>query len=174
MNRFMRINTLILLGSALCSMSAMAQTGTGASQPGGRPIDRSVPAIAGLRVGVTARFSASGTSSEGKVAKIRPDSIWVSSGGGLIALPLQSVDSAWTLERRTEKGAAIGAVAGAIGVGTLAAFYLNILCENSNGCGSDYPLAVIFGGLIGALPGTLVGAGVGSLVQRWQRRIPER
>ncbi len=172
MNGIMSFTAPLVLACALCTGVAFAQAGAGISREATRSGVRPIPRIAGLRVGVTAAFLAGGERTEGKVTKIRSDSIWVSSRGSINAIPLQGVDSAWSRERYTGKGALIGAVSGAVAVGTLGALFVNGLCDSANGCGNDYPAAVLVGGLIGGSGGGLLGAALGSLAKRWQRRLP--
>jgi hypothetical protein len=46
------------------------------------------------------------------------------------------------------------------------------LCDATDGCVDDHPRLVGVGAFVGRTGGTLVGASVGSLVLRWERRFP--
>lgn len=88
------------------------------------------------------------------------------------AIPLNSIDEMWKRSRSTLQGALIGGAIGAVIVATLGVALVRGICDSPDGCRDDYPTVILFGGAIGAAGGGLLGAGVGALVNRWQRIHP--
>jgi hypothetical protein len=148
--------------------SLIAQT----SASGGVASRRATPQASGLRLGATLRTKTAGSASEGVISQMRGDSIWLSSSTERIGLSLQSLDSAWTLERSTGLGAAIGAATGGVLLGAFTGLMVNGLCDAATCPTSEAVGGAVIGGLVGAVGGILVGGGAGSLIKRWKQRLP--
>lgn len=90
------------------------------------------------------------------------------------SVPLRAIDDAWLQRRSTMRGAKVGTIIGASGGAALFGFGALILsgvCEyecDIDGAG-DIALATLFGGIVGAGSGFLVGALIGSGIPRWER-----
>lgn len=89
-----------------------------------------------------------------------------------LPIPLSSIDEMWKRSRSPLQGALIGGAIGGVLVGAFGVLVVAGFCEQPNGCSGDYPTAILFGGAIGAAGGGLIGAGIGSLVKRWERIHP--
>jgi hypothetical protein len=84
--------------------------------------------------------------------------------------PFATVDSLWVRRTAVKTGAIVGAIPGAV-AGTLFGILINGLGCSDDG-GDPCPEAIPLAGLAGAAAGALLGAAVGSLIPRWQRRVP--
>jgi hypothetical protein len=74
--------------------------------------------------------------------------------------------------RSAGRGALIG---GAIGAAAFTGFLhlvISALCESGDGCQRDHNRAWGYGIILGGAGGGLLGAGVGSLIPRWERVVP--
>ena len=130
---------------------------------------RSIP---GLRVGATVKVKTDGELSQGKISELRGDSMWVALGLGRVGVSLPRVDSAWTRERSTGVGLAIGAASGAVLFGAFGWLMAGGLCDAATCPTSESVGAAMVLGFVGATAGLLIGGGAGALIQRWKRRLP--
>lgn len=164
---------LLLFGLAIATSRLPGQTIAGVAATSTISRARLDSAIARLQPRATIRAYSYGVLEEGKFTQTQHDTLWLSSSKSVMTgLPIRNVDSLWTRQRSTGRGAIIGGAAGAAVVSGFFFLLVNGLCESSNGCSDDYPLALAYGVAIGGSGGALVGAGIGTLVRHWQRRYP--
>lgn len=168
MSRSLNLIVILLFSSVSNSASLLAQT----SDRSNPPIVAPVLNLEAVHLGATMRVKTAGKTSEGKVSEIRGDSLWLSSTASRVGLSMQTVDSAWTLERQPGKGMAIGAIAGGVLFGGFIGIVYYGLCDSTNCRVSESIGPALVGGLVGAVGGAVIGAGAGSLVKRWKRWLP--
>jgi len=85
-------------------------------------------------------------------------------------VPVTAIDTLWLRRRATGRGAIIGGI-----VGGAASFgFLTIVCRAIFEGECDAWGTVIGLTVVGAGGGVLLGAGIGSLIPRWQRIDPQR
>ena len=127
---------------------------------------------AALRAGDFTKISSAGRITEGKVASVGRDSVTlVSDGRASVTVPVFATDTVWTRHRLTGKGAIVGAAFGAVVLGALGGAASSGLCDAAD-CSGAFTDGAIVGGLVGAGGGGLLGAAIGSLMQRWKRVRP--
>lgn len=165
--RTIRSLAFLLMSSAISSASLRAQA-TSSSNP---PAVTSKLNVEGVPLGTTMRVKTGAKTSEGNVSEIRGDSLWLSSAGLRVGISLETVDSAWTLERQPGKGMAIGAITGGVLFGAFVGYAYYGLCDSTNCRVSESFEPAMIGGLVGAVGGSLIGVGAGSLVKRWERWV---
>ncbi len=85
-------------------------------------------------------------------------------------VPITAIDSLWLRRRATGRGAIVGGIV----VGGASFAFLTIVCQAISEGQCDAWGAVIGLSVAGAGAGALVGAGIGSLIPRWQRLDPQR
>jgi hypothetical protein len=121
--------------------------------------------------GARVRLYLVGDSLQGVCGAVLDGRLVVRTAGAERAVELASVREVWVRERQTQRGAIIGAGAGATLLTLAGAAVVAAFCETGD-CGGDYanviPLSVVVGGAGGAL----IGAGIGYLTMSWDRRYP--
>lgn len=110
---------------------------------------------------------------QGRVFQVGGTDLALAREGGPLRVPSATVDSLWVRGSSMKRGAIVGGVAGGLvglGVGLLVN---QTLCRASDsGCDDDHTTVLLTAGLGGLAAGTLVGALIGSVIPKWQRRLP--
>jgi hypothetical protein len=122
-------------------------------------------------VGQHGRVSAAGERRrfEGRVIRVAGDSVFIADAGRVRALPMGLIDTLWVRRRATGRGALVGALVGGVPL----ALALGALCAGyGDDCGNNVTGAAAAGFVIGGGAGALLGSAIGSVVVRWERRIP--
>jgi hypothetical protein len=118
------------------------------------------------------RVKTAGYTRESRFVGASADSLLVRDAGQRRQISLAAIEGLWIRERATGAGAKRGAVAGAIAVAAFGSFFVWGLGDSCSTCGNEYPRVIVVGGAIGAAGGALLGAGIGSLLDRWRAVLP--
>jgi hypothetical protein len=105
-----------------------------------------------------------GTTTDGLVIRSRD--------GTAIRVATSNIEVMWQRDNSAGQGAFFGGLTGAVALGGFAFLVGNGMCESSSGCGSDTMKLALYGGAFGAAGGSVIGAGIGTLVHRWVRVFP--
>lgn len=70
------------------------------------------------------------------------------------------------------QSALVGGVIGAAAFTGFLHVIISAFCESTEGCKDDHRRAWGYGIVIGGAGGGLIGAGIGSLITRWEQRAP--
>jgi len=125
-----------------------------------------------IKPGSRLRIEAGNALMTGKLDSLTADRLVINGADGRSSIPINTINTVWVRHGHGAKGAQIGGVIGA--VVTTAFFHLIVsgLCDSTDGCHRDHVRAWGYGIAIGGAGGALIGAGVGSLVQGWERKAP--
>lgn len=107
----------------------------------------------------------------GTKAEMSGNTLYFNTGTGRIGIPVDLIDTVW-VARNSAPIIALGAVAGAVGLGALGVVAGHHLCESPSGCASDNAKVILLGAGVGAVSGALVGGTVSRLMGRWKRLYP--
>jgi hypothetical protein len=125
-----------------------------------------------IKPGRLLRIEAGNALMAGKLDSLTTDRLVLNGVDGRSSIPIHTINTVWVRQGRGAKGALIG---GAIGAALTTAFLhivVSGLCDSTDGCHRDHVRAWGYGIAIGGAGGALIGAGVGSLVQGWDKRAP--
>ena len=154
----------VVLSSALTA-TARAQTPEGA----GPDVRSAAVAATRLSLGTEVRVAAGGRYLRGALAGVTDaDAVVIYARDGRAVLPLAAVDTLWVRRSFAGRGARMGAVTGGIGLGALGA----VAAVGLGGRGGEIVQLIGVGAAVGTAGGALLGAAVGGLVRRWERRHP--
>lgn len=130
---------------------------------------RAATALVRLGLGERVRIVSSGVGfAEGAVLSRSATFVTLRTARSTIEIPAARVDSLWVRQGTyAGRGALIGGVAGAVFFGTV----FGGLCQREEGC-TNKGVAILVGGLAGAVPGGLLGALIGVAFPKWQLRVP--
>ena len=125
-----------------------------------------------IKPGSRLRIEAGNALMTGKLDSLTADRLVLNGADGRSSIPIHTINTVWVRQGRGAKGALMGGVIGA--ALTTAFFHLMVsgLCDSTDGCHRDHVRAWGYGIAIGGAGGALIGAGVGSLVQGWDKRAP--
>lgn len=87
-------------------------------------------------------------------------------------IPLAAILGVERQRRSAGRGALLGAGIGGVALGGFLYWILGATCESTRGCQDDQWGGAGIGFLLGGATGALLGAGVGSLIPRWERMVP--
>jgi hypothetical protein len=177
MNRIRPI-TFLLLGLPAASGNAQTPSSASIGVTVGREITsgplRLAETLRALRDSQMVRSVAVGLGrSQGRVLEHSDTLLTLASEGGAVRVPAASIDSLWVRGSSLKKGLAWGAA-----VGVLSGFAAGVLinqtfCQGSDsGCDDDDLRVIMLTGGLGLAAGTVVGALVGAVIPKWQRRWP--
>jgi hypothetical protein len=133
---------------------------------------RLTAAVTALRPASSIRIASSGTYVGGRFVNATSESLVLDTTGGNQSVRLIGVDTLWTHQRATGRGAVIGAVVGGVTLALLGGVVAGGLCDSPGGCHDDYTPVLAAGFVLGASSGAVMGAGIGWLSHRWRRRYP--
>lgn len=125
-----------------------------------------------IKPGSRLRIEAGNALMTGKLDSLTADRLVINGADGRSSIPINTINTVWVREGRGARGALIG---GLIGATVTTAFFHAIvsgLCDAVDGCHRDHVRAWGYGIAIGGAGGVLIGAGVGSLVQGWDKKAP--
>lgn len=128
--------------------------------------------LATLRPGAHLRVSLAGDLVDGRFASVTPAALTIVTDSGQRAIPLRNITTVWERKRHGARGALIGGVIGAAAFTGFIHLMVSALCESTEGCAADHRRAWGYGIVLGGAGGGLLGAGIGSLVTRWEQRAP--
>ena len=101
----------------------------------------------------------------GKISNVNIHFLILSGTGQRDTVKLNDIQRLWYRDRAAKKGAQIGAIAGALGMGTM----ITILAAVAAGETTHPPFIFIaVGGLLGAMGGGITGYAIGSAIPRWK------
>jgi hypothetical protein len=157
---------LIILAAALMAFEAAAQS------PAAAP-NRFDSVASLLENGGILQVKRASETVEGRLVGTTADGLVIRSrDGSAIRLATSNIEVMWRRENSAGQGALFGGVTGAAVLGALALMAGEGLCDAANGCGSDIMKLALYGGAFGAAGGSVIGAGIGTLVHRWVRVFP--
>jgi hypothetical protein len=133
---------------------------------------RLTAAVSALRPNSSIRVASSGTRVDGRFLNATSESLLLDTTDGNQSVRLIRVDTLWTRQRATGRGAVIGAVVGGVTLAALAGVIVGGLCESPEGCHGDYAPFMGAGLVVGGSVGAVLGATIGALSHRWGRRYP--
>ncbi|HUQ20599.1 MAG TPA: hypothetical protein VM099_13375 [Gemmatimonadaceae bacterium] len=162
----------MLAGAILLASVPIQSQAQGAQTPAPNLELPIVRTLSRLEANTRVRVRTGPTIIEGNYTGFNPQGVALRGASVASPIPLESIDEMWKRSRSTVQGAIAGGVTGAILVGAFGVLVVSGFCEQPDGCRGDYPTAIFFGGAIGAAGGGLLGAGIGSLVKRWERIHP--
>lgn len=122
--------------------------------------------------GSTLRVHTATDRTSGTLERLGMQSVALRQGDGLREVALAEITQVDRRRRSASRGALIG---GAIGAAAFTGFLhllISAFCESSEGCDRDHNRAWGYGIVLGGAGGGLLGAGVGSLIPRWERVVP--
>lgn len=125
-----------------------------------------------IATGSRLRIEAGNALMTGKLDSLTLDRLVLNGADGRSSIPINTITTVWVRQGRGAKGALIGGVIGA--AVTTAFFHLIVsgLCDSTDGCHRDHVRAWGYGITLGGAGGALIGAGVGALVQGWEKKAP--
>lgn len=147
---------------ACCALSVPLTSGTAQTEP-----------LNGvkLRAGQTVRVRlADGQRFEARLVSVDSSPLLLRFAEQPASVPISAIDSLWLRRRATGRGALIGGIV--VGAGSFA--FLTVVCRALSEGECNAWGAVIGLTLAGAGGGALLGAGIGSLLPRWQGLDPRR
>lgn len=159
----------------------VAVTGTEGGTPRGfgltfvRRADCAALAEVGLatpRSGSTIRVHTISERTSGTLERLGMRSVALRQGDGMREVALADIIRVDRRRRSAGRGALIG---GAIGAAAFTGFLhliVSAFCESTDGCQRDHNRAWGYGIVLGGAGGGLLGAGVGSLIPRWEQVTP--
>lgn len=160
--------TVMLINAASANCQSVARQSLGV-----RSNEAFDKALKRLDTRTRVRVSDGHTMTEGMFGAYNDESVVITTdAGNQVPIRFNAIDGMWKRSASTGVGALIGAGLGGLALGSLGVAFVNGMCESSNGCSSDAVNAGIVGGAIGALGGSVIGAGIGFLVKRWVRIDP--
>lgn len=122
--------------------------------------------------GNTIRIHTATERTSGTLARLGMQSVALRQGDGVREIALAEITQVDRRRRSAGHGALIG---GAIGAAAFTGFLhllISAFCESTEGCRRDHNRAWGYGIVLGGAGGGLLGAGVGSLIPRWERVTP--
>ena len=122
--------------------------------------------------GSTLRVHTATERTAGTLARLGMQSVALQQGDRLRDIALAEIIRVDRRRRSAGRGALIG---GAIGAAAFTGFLhliISALCDSTEGCQRDHNRAWGYGIVLGGVGGGLLGAGVGSLIPRWERVVP--
>jgi hypothetical protein len=128
--------------------------------------------LATPKSGSVLRVHTASEQSSGTLARLGMQSVALQEGDDLREVALADIIQVDRRRRSAGRGALIG---GAIGAAAFTGFLhliVSALCESTDGCQRDHNRAWGYGIILGGAGGGLLGAGVGSLIPRWERVVP--
>lgn len=126
-----------------------------------------------LKPGARLRIEAGSDRLIGRLDSLTGESAFLAVGGQRRAVPIRDINGLWVRRGRGAKGALIGGVLGAAVLTGVAHLMVSGLCDDVvTGCHRDHQRAWGYGIILGGTGGALVGAGIGSFVTAWERRVP--
>lgn len=128
--------------------------------------------VATPKSGSTIRVHTSTDRTSGTLERLGMQSVVLRQKDGLRDVALGEITQVDRRRRSAGRGALIG---GAIGAAAFTGFLhllISAFCESSEGCQRDHNRAWGYGIVLGGAGGGLLGAGVGSLIPRWERVTP--
>lgn len=139
-----------------------------------RPVCPAIAEVGLLRLnrGDPVRVTTPTARVKGRLSVVAPDSAALRVGEDVVRMALTDITAVHRQRRSTLRGALVGGGIGGVAFGGFLYWILGALCENVNGCRDDQWKGAAFGFGLGALGGGLIGAGVGSLIPRWERVAP--
>jgi hypothetical protein len=120
-------------------------------------------------VGSTLRVETPAGRTVGKLERYTPRSVVLLDKAERRELPLDQVMRVDRRRRSTGTGALVGGAVGAAAFTGFLHFIISALCDSTEGCQNDHNRAWGYGIVLGGAGGALLGAGVGSLIPRWER-----
>lgn len=109
----------------------------------------------------------------GTLLRFEPRSVVLEVQDAPRSVDLTDVLRAERRRRSTGTGALVGGAVGAAAFTGFLHLIVSALCESVEGCASDHRRAWGYGIVLGGAGGALLGAGVGSLIPRWEQVFPE-
>jgi hypothetical protein len=122
--------------------------------------------------GSTLRVHTATERTSGTLERLGMQSVALQQGDRLRDIALADIIRVDRRRRSAGRGALIG---GAIGAAAFTGFLhliVSALCESTDGCQRDHNRVWGYGIILGGAGGGLLGAGVGSLIPRWERVTP--
>lgn len=124
--------------------------------------------LGALRPGAHLRVALAGDLVKGRFASVTPFTLTIETDSGQRAIPLQNITTVWERKRHGARGALIGGVVGAAAFTGFLHIIVSAFCESTTGCKDAHRRAWGYGIVIGGAGGGLVGAGIGSLITKWE------
>ena len=125
-----------------------------------------------IKTGSRLRIEADRALMTGRLDSLTADRLVLNGADGRSAIPIRTINTVWVRQGRGGRGALIGGVIGAAAFTGFLHLIISGLCESTDGCSRDHVRAWGYGIAIGGAGGALIGAGVGALVQGWERKAP--
>ena len=139
-----------------------------------RPTCPAVAEVGLLRItrGDPVRVSTPTERVKGRLSVVAPDSVALRVDDNVVRVALTDITAVQRHRRSTLRGALVGGGIGGVAFGGFLYWVLGALCDSVDGCRDDQWKGAAIGFGLGAVGGGLVGAGVGSLIPRWERVTP--
>lgn len=122
--------------------------------------------------GSSVRLTTLASRVHGRASRVAADSVALRVGDDVVRVALADVAAVHRQKRSTLRGALMGGGIGGVALGGFLYWILGATCESVLGCRDDQWGGAAIGFGLGAVGGGLVGAGVGSLIPRWERVAP--
>jgi hypothetical protein len=139
-----------------------------------RPVCPAIAEVGLLRInrGNPVRVSTPTARVKGRLSVVAPDSVALRVDDNVVRVALTDITAVHRQRRSTLRGALVGGGIGGVAFGGFLYWVLGALCDSVDGCRDDQWKGAAIGFGLGAVGGGLVGAGVGSLIPRWERVTP--
>ena len=108
----------------------------------------------------------------GTLERLGMQSVGLQKGDGVPEIALAEILRVDRRRRSAARGALIGGGIGGLALGGFLYWILGAVCESTDGCRDQQVNAGLIGVVLGGAGGGLLGAGVGSLIPRWERVVP--
>lgn len=122
--------------------------------------------------GSSVRLATAAARVQGRLSHVTPEGAAVRVADEVVRVALTDITAVHRQRRSTLRGALIGGGLGGLALGSFVYWIVGAMCESVLGCDDDQWRGAAYGFGLGAVGGGLVGAGVGSLIPRWERVAP--